>query len=111
LSTPEGAVKKKIKAMLNKHGVYSFMPVQNGMGAAALDYHCAVPPAGLALMVEAKAPGKKATLRQEVTMQQMESAGARTIVIDGDNMDELEELIATMVLLGEQIVDEEVDKS
>ena len=44
-------------------------------------------------------------------MQQMESAGARTIVIDGDNMDELEELIATMVLLGEQIVDEEVDKS
>jgi hypothetical protein len=31
-ATPEGRVKAAVKKLLTKHGVYFYMPVQNGMG-------------------------------------------------------------------------------
>lgn len=82
MSTPENKVKNKIDRVLTKHGVYWFKPVQMGFGAVGLDYHCIV--RGLAFCIEAKAPGKKPTPRQESTIATIRSAGAPVFVIDGD---------------------------
>lgn len=68
MTTPEGNIKTKIKRMLVEQGVYYFMPVQMGYGAAGLDFHCIVKIKGdmpFPFFIEAKAPGKKPTPRQE----------------------------------------------
>jgi hypothetical protein len=62
--TPEGKVKKFIKEFLHKHYAYYFMPVQAGYGAPGLDFHCVY--RGFAFFIEAKAPGKMLTSRQQV---------------------------------------------
>lgn len=81
-STPEAAVKNEIKRVLRRHKAYYFMPVQNGMGAPSLDF--LVCHRGHWIGIEAKAPGKKPTKRQEITMQQMRNAGGICLVVDGD---------------------------
>lgn len=88
--TPEGKVKAKIKALLKKYGVYYHMPVQNGMGAPTLDFICCVNSAYLA--IEAKAPGKKPTARQENTMQEIRKAkGFALVVSDETSLARLED--------------------
>jgi len=64
------------------------MPVQNGMGKATLDYIGWQ--YGEAFAVEAKAPGKHLTPRQQNTVREMLAAGATVFVIDND--EELENL-------------------
>ena len=79
--TPEGAVKNEVKKLLKEYDVYYHMPVQNGMGAPTLDFvGCCN---GLYFAVETKAPGKKPTPRQEVTITSMRKSGAAVFVIDG----------------------------
>ncbi len=79
--TPEGKVKAKIKRILNRADAYYFMPVQTGYGMPTLDFLCFHLGAGFA--IEAKAPGKKPTKRQEAIIHEMEYAGAQVFVIDG----------------------------
>lgn len=86
--TPEGRVKEQVKRVLKKHGAYWHCPVQNGMGSPTLDFvGCYM---GLFYAVETKAPGKKATPRQIMTINSMKKAGGICFVIDGD-CTELEE--------------------
>jgi hypothetical protein len=80
--TPEGRVKKVVKEILKEYGAYSFMPVQNGMGAPALDFHCIH--RGVGFCIETKAPGKKPTKRQLHTMEAVAAAGGKNFVIDGE---------------------------
>lgn len=80
--TPEGKVKNKVKKILDKYGAYYFMPVQTGFGAATLDILACYK--GEFFAIETKAPGKKPTARQELTIERMEKAGATVFVIDGD---------------------------
>ena len=80
--TPEGKVKEQIKKLLKKYGVFYHMPVMNGMGKPTLDFICCHNSRFIA--IEAKAPGQKATLRQELTMQEMRNAGAYVFLIDGN---------------------------
>lgn len=82
MSTPEGAVKAAVKTLLKKHGVYWHCPVQNGMGAPSLDFICCHN--GKYLAIETKAPGKKPTPRQELTIGEIRKAGGMVFVIDGD---------------------------
>ena len=82
--TPEGKVKAKVKACLECFpGVYSWWPVPAGYGTPSLDligcYH------GHFFAVETKAPGKKPTPRQRLTIEQMTGAGGAVFVIDGDD--------------------------
>ncbi len=79
MSTPEAKAKQRIKKLLNKYGVYSHMPVQNGMGAPTLDFICCYK--GLYLAIEAKAPGKKPTTRQLKTMEQIAKAGGIAMTV------------------------------
>jgi hypothetical protein len=80
--TPEGIVKNEVKKILAQYAVYAFMPVQNGMGAPALDFHCIHCAVGFC--IETKAPGKKPTKRQLHTIASVEKAGGRCFVIDGE---------------------------
>ena len=91
--TPEGRVKNKIKKVLEKYKgrIYIDMYVPGGYGKPTLDYTGCFH--GWYFAIEAKAPGKKPTERQLETIKDMEAAGAKVFVIDGDTT-ELETWLA-----------------
>lgn len=92
--TPEGLTKKKIRKVLDKYrndGIYTFMPVPGGFGESTLDYLGFFIGRGYA--IEAKAPGKKPTPRQERIIEAIRASGTPVFVIDGVN-GELEKLDA-----------------
>jgi hypothetical protein len=78
--TPEGQVRSRIDALLSTYKAYRHKPVQNGMGAPALDYH--VCHHGMYAAIEAKAPGKKMTRRQCETASDVLNAGGSVFVVD-----------------------------
>jgi hypothetical protein len=78
--TPEGRVKEKVKRLLEKYGAYYFMPVQNGMGKASLDF--LVCHQGRFAAIETKAGTKGMTPRQEVTTEEMRAAKAAVFLIN-----------------------------
>jgi hypothetical protein len=85
--TPEAKVKTRIKKVLNYYGVYYFMPVQFGYGAAGVDFHCVMRWRGMAIafFIEAKAPDEPLTGRQDLFLKERrEKQSARTFVIDDD---------------------------
>lgn len=79
--TPEGRVKKQVKAALDKLGAdcWRFMPVQTGFGAPALDFLLSI--RGRFVAIETKAPGKKLTPLQEGTKAAIEAAGGIVLVV------------------------------
>lgn len=97
MSTPEGRVKAMIKRRVIKEwpDAYGFMPVQNGMGAPALDFFYCI--RGLFVAIEAKDFGKRPTPRQEVTADHIKIAGGMAVVVDGEAS--LEVAIATIKLV------------
>lgn len=98
MSTPEGKVKSKLNRRLEKHfgpRCYRFMPVQNGLGAPGLDYHCCID--GLAVFIETKVPGKHMTERQKITTEKIKAAGGMVFEIHGED-DELDTMIAHIEL-------------
>lgn len=80
--TPEGKVKAEINRTISRYkAVYKFMPVPSGYGPSSLDYLlCAN---GHFIGIEAKAPGKKPTDRQNMCIKAIERAGGTVFVIDG----------------------------
>ena len=89
-NTPEGKVKKAVRAVLQGYCAYYHMPVQNGMGMPTLDFvGCDV---GRYYAIETKAKGKKLTPSQEHTAEAMRGAGAKVFVIDDTTQEALEEL-------------------
>lgn len=89
--TPEGYVKAAVNRLLAKYkGIYRFMPVPAGYGAPTLDYLvCAN---GRFIGIETKAPGKKPTGRQRMTIVDILAAGGMCFVIDGIDSPELQSL-------------------
>jgi hypothetical protein len=81
--TPEGKVKEKVKKVLKEFGVYYHMPVQNGMGKPSLDFVCCHK--GRFVAIETKTEKGKLTLRQQVTIDEMQKAGAIVLVIRGES--------------------------
>lgn len=93
--TPEGKVKAKVhRALAKLPSVYKFMPVQNGMGAPALDYYCCID--GLFVAIETKVPGKDMTDRQKLTRDQIEAAGGMVFVIH--DQAEIDTMLAQIAL-------------
>lgn len=91
--TPEGRIKARTDRLLDNAKAYRLKPVQNGMGAPALDYHCIH--RGLPLCIETKAPGKWPTPRQLITMKKIVEAGGTVFVVrDDDDLRELETWLA-----------------
>jgi hypothetical protein len=104
MTTPEGKVKIGIHRVLNKFpSVYFFMPVQYGIGASGVDYHCVAMKCfplnaseyervGIAFFIEAKKPGGETTPRQEMFLRlRATEQGAKVFLIDGPvGLNELE---------------------
>lgn len=108
--TPEGRVKRNIRRVLDSfENVYYFMPVQNGLGPAGVDFHCVVKMVcwingtleeiPVAFFIEAKKPGGEPTERQKLFIKdRKEKQNAHTFVIDDDpsiahNSGKLEKLV------------------
>ena len=81
--TPEGKVKEAVKKVLKQRGAYYHMPVQNGMGKPSLDFVCCHK--GRFLAIETKTEKGQLTLRQKATIEEMQKAGAITLVIRGES--------------------------
>lgn len=80
--TPEGVVKKQIKAVLAGHKAWFFMPVSGGFGTHGIPDFVGCHN-GRCFGVEAKAPGKKASALQLLQKSLMEAAGAQWFLVDG----------------------------
>ncbi len=96
MSTPEGKVKEQVKKLLKQYGAYYHMPVTNGMGAPTLDFVCCHN--GYFIAIETKAPGKKPTARQCLTMAAMSSAEGYVFCVSCQ--EELDVLESFLQLLG-----------
>jgi len=87
--TPEGKIKRMVQNVLGEFfddapggGLYKYWPVPSGFGASSLD--CILCYRGKFIGIETKAPGKKPTPRQELTIKQMQHAGGTVFVIDSE---------------------------
>jgi len=81
--TPEGKIKKLVKAVLAKYNPrYEYWPVPGGYGASSLD--CLVCYHGWFIAIETKAPGKKPTPRQELCIDEIKQAHGTVLVIDSE---------------------------
>jgi hypothetical protein len=92
MATPEGKVKASIRKVLDsyKSGVYYEMAVPYGYGKSGLDFTgCAN---GRYFSIEAKAPGKRPTDRQKLTIRQQRLAYAPVFVIDGTDAGDVDTL-------------------
>ena len=81
--TPEGRVKEAVKKLLKEHGIWYYMPVQNGMGVTGIpDFICCNN--GLMLAIETKAPGMRKNLapNQENRIAEIRAAGGTVLVVD-----------------------------
>ena len=102
MSTPEGRVKAKVtkalKALEPLPHIWRFMPVQNGMGAPALDYiNCVY---GHFVAIETKVPGKQLTPRQKITARAIYKAGGTVFVVRDD-----EDIRFMMITLMHRLLD------
>lgn len=93
--TPEGKVKKDVKAWLVKRKAYYYMPVSNGMGRVGVpDFIVCL--RGRFVAIETKAPGKKraTTPNQKREIEWINRAGGYAIVVDDvSQLEPLEGLI------------------
>ena len=93
MMTPEGKVKKRVKAILDEQQVYHFSPMQNGMGRAGIPDIIACH-GGKFIGIECKAGDNKPTALQERELNRILNAGGEAYVINEDNIEQLrEELI------------------
>ena len=76
----EKTVKLAVKKRVKEIGAYYFWPVPMGLGTVTLD--CLGCLNGRFFAIECKAPGKKPTMLQEITMQQIKAAGGLVFVVD-----------------------------
>lgn len=91
-ATPEALVKKKIRAVLDAHGVYYAMPIGTGYGnSGVLDFLCCVN--GHFLAIEAKAGKGKTTALQDAHIQKIQDHGGVAVVINETLLDALDALV------------------
>jgi hypothetical protein len=96
--TPEGRVKAKVKALLNKYNVYHFMPATGGYGRSGIPdiICCAQGPKGshgYFLAIECKANGGKLTALQHRELENIKENGGIALVIDETKLGDLETLL------------------
>lgn len=91
-STPEKAVKAKVKAVLESEGVYYFMPPANGYGRSGVpDIIACVN--GFFFAIETKANGNKPTALQIREIETIRRNHGVAVVVDETNWDMVRELV------------------
>ena len=92
-STPESKVKAKIKKILVEHNIYYAMPIGTGYGNSGVpDFLCCVN--GYFVAIEAKAGKGEPTALQCKNLKHINASGGYTCVINENNLDYLERVIA-----------------
>lgn len=106
-TTPEGKLKKEVKAYLKEIGAWYYMPVQNGMGVVGIPdiVGCYK---GFFFAIETKAPvknprtdealWKKATANQQARISEICGAGGVAIVTD--NLQRVKDMITVLDIVG-----------
>ncbi len=87
--TPEGKVKKQVKAILDKHKpyVWYFMPVSRGMGRSGIpDIIACIQ--GQFVGIEVKAATGRLKGVQKLELTAIESAGGIAMVVDPSNIEQ-----------------------
>ena len=93
--TPEAAVKKQIRKILEAEGVYYAMPMGTGYGNSGVpDFLCCV--AGKFMAIEAKAGKGRTTALQDSHIQRITIARGVALVINEQNIDTLMPLLRYM---------------
>ena len=94
--TPEGKVKAAVRKMLDKHGIYHFMPPGMGLGRSGIPdiIGCYK---GRFVAIECKAGKGQLTALQARELQWIKEAGGCTFVARENNLDELEERLLTWI--------------
>ena len=91
-TTPEGAVKKRVVAILKRMGAYYFFPTTFGMGRSGVpDIICCVD--GNFLAIECKAGKGKTTALQDFEIESIRRAGGTALVVNEANIGEVAEWI------------------
>lgn len=94
-ATPEVLTKRKIRKILDAHGVYYAMPIGTGYGNSGVpDFLCCV--GGKFLAIEAKAPKGKTTALQESHLRRIAECDGIAMVVREENLNELENTICTL---------------
>lgn len=78
--TPEGKLKKQVKAYLTSIGAYHVWPVPGGYGDPLIDCYASIN--GKFVGIETKAPGAKPTPRQTKTIADINAAGGIAFYTD-----------------------------
>lgn len=90
--TPEGAVKNRVRKILQSHRVYHFMPAANGYGRAGIpDFICCVN--GYFLAIECKAGTNKPTALQQMELSAILEAGGVSLIVNEDNVEDVVKVI------------------
>ena len=91
-ATPESKVKKRVREILDKLGIYHFMPPANGFGRAGIPDIIACMD-GHFIAIECKAGSGKTTALQERELDRIHNAGGTTYIARESNLDELQQLL------------------
>ena len=91
-ATPESKVKKRVREVLDKLGIYHFMPPANGFGRAGIPDIIACMD-GHFIAIECKAGSGKTTALQERELDRIHNAGGTTYIARESNLDELQQLL------------------
>ena len=90
--TPEGKVKKKVRAVLDQMEVYHFPPFSGGYGRSGVpDIVACID--SVFVGIECKAGKGKLTEIQKHNLQQIEQCGGIALVINEENVDELKDIL------------------
>jgi penicillin-binding protein-related factor A (putative recombinase) len=92
-STPEKKVKEKIKQILKARGAVYCMPATGGFGKSGVSDFI-VCYKGYFIAIEAKAGKGTTTALQDKWLAEVSEAGGISLVINENNMDDLELLLA-----------------
>lgn len=94
--TKEGAVKAKVKKMLDAYECYHFSPMTGGYGNSGIPDIIACYN-GKFIAIECKAGKGKTTALQEKNLEAIRTAGGAALVINEHNLSELQ---GYLILLG-----------
>jgi len=90
--TPEGRVKRKAIAELQKLGMYVFFPATGGFGRSGIpDIVCCYK--GKFIGIECKAHGNKPTALQQSNLEEIVNNGGIAIVVDETSVFNLKQII------------------
>lgn len=94
-ATPEAKVKKRIRNLLDKHGVYYAMPMGTGYGNSGVpDFLCCHN--GFFLAIEAKAGKGKTTALQDANIERIRANKGVALVINETTLLMLENTLQAM---------------